>query len=545
MAEAGDVAYGAAIVGTGFAGTAHLDALRRLPNVRIVGVLGSTPDRTAGSAARLGVPRAFGSLDELLADPGVAVVHNCTPNDLHAEVASAALDAGKHLVSEKPLGIDAEEAASLADRARGSTSVTAVCFNYRHFPLIQELRSLLASGADGAIHLIHGGYLQDWLLQQDDWNWRLDSTRAGAARAVGDIGSHWIDLVQHVTGTRVAAVCAQLGRLFDERLRPTSIARTFEKGAGESERIPVDTEDMATVLLRFSGGAIGSCTISQVSAGRRNHLTLELDAAEASFAWDQEEPNTLWIGRRDGANRQVLRDPSLMSAAAAPLAHFPAGHQEGWPDSFRNLMIDAYAAVDANERGEPYTPTFATFDEAWQVARVVEAILQSDRRGTWSRSRNNRPSSRPVEQVREPRLPIHVAREDPLGDVARVNHRMQRDRLDRPCGGTLGRRSEGQAFDLLHARHQRSLHREQRADHDRHAPARADERRRLHHGVVVQERQPSAVRGVHDEAFGRVVRRPHGGTAPRRRRSPRRPARRTGKPRPRWFPGRLRPRPCT
>jgi predicted dehydrogenase len=383
MTEGRGAVIGAAIVGTGFAGTSHLDALRRSSNVRVAGVLGSTPERSAEAAARLGVERAYGSLDEMLADPDVTVVHNCTPNDLHAAVALATLDAGKHLVSEKPLGIDAAEAATLADRARDAASVTAVCFNYRHFPLIQELRSLLATGADGAIHMIHGGYLQDWLLQQDDWNWRLDSTKAGAARAVGDIGSHWIDLLQHVTGDRVVAVCAQLGRLYEERLRPTSPTRTFEKGAGESERMPVDTEDMATVMMRFAGGAIGSCIISQVSAGRRNHLTLEIDAAEASFAWDQEGPNTLWIGRRDGANRQVLRDPALMSAAAAPLAHFPAGHQEGWPDSFRNLMIDAYAAVRANDRGEPYTPTFATFDEAWQVARVVEAILQSDGTGGW------------------------------------------------------------------------------------------------------------------------------------------------------------------
>lgn len=375
--------HGAAIVGAGFAGTSHLDALRRLPNVRVAGVLASGPDRTAEAAARLGVSRAFNSLDELLADADVDVVHNCTPNYLHASIALAVLDAGKHLVSEKPLGIDAAEAVVLADRALRSNVVTAVCFNYRHFPLIQELRSLLASGADGVVHLIHGGYLQDWLLLEDDWNWRLDSEKAGAARAVGDIGSHWIDLVQHVTGTRVSAVCAQLGRLHDERLRPTSEARTFEKGVGGSERVTVDTEDMATVMLRFSDGAIGTCTISQVSAGRRNHLTLEVAAAESSFAWDQEEPNTLWIGRRDGANRQVLRDPSLLSAAAAPLVHFPAGHQEGWPDSFRNLMIDVYEAVGAHDRGEGYTPTYATFDEARRVALVVEAILKSDRIGGW------------------------------------------------------------------------------------------------------------------------------------------------------------------
>jgi predicted dehydrogenase len=372
-----------AVVGTGFAASSHVDALRRLPGVEVAGILGSTPERTASAAGRLGVERSFGSLDEVLATTDVDVVHNCTPNDLHAEVATAVLVAGKHLVSEKPLALSLEQAVDLAARADETDVVSAVCFNYRHFPLVQELRTMLATGADGPVHLVHGGYLQDWLQFRTDWNWRLDSSRAGTARATGDIGSHWIDLVQHVTGDRIVAVCAQLGRIFDERLRPTAAVRTFESGTGDTERVPVDTEDMATVLLRFAGGALGACTMSQVSAGRKNSLWFEIDAAEASFAWNQEDPNQLWIGRRDGANRTLLRDPTLLGPEAAALAHFPAGHQEGWPDGLRNLMIDVYAAVDAHDRGEPYTPTFATFDEALVVTRLVDAIVHSDRSRGW------------------------------------------------------------------------------------------------------------------------------------------------------------------
>jgi predicted dehydrogenase len=370
-------------VGTGFAAGAHLDALRRLPGVQVAGILGSRPERTAEAAARLGIDRVFGSLEELAADPSIDVVHDCTPNHVRARVTAAALAARKHVVSEKPLGLDAGEAAALAGRARSAGVVAAVCFNYRHFPLVQEMRSLIASGADGPIHLVHGAYLQDWLLRDDDWNWRLESDKAGGARATGDIGSHWIDLVQHVTGDRIIAVCAQLGRLHEERLRPTGEVRTFQRVGGDRERRAVDTEDMASILLRFAGGAQGTCTLSQVSAGRKNRLFVEIDAAEASFAWDQEEPNSLWIGRRDGANRQILRDPALLSPEAAPLAHLPAGHQEGWADGVRNLMADVYAAVDAHGRGEPHPSTFATFDQASGVARVVEAILESDRSLAW------------------------------------------------------------------------------------------------------------------------------------------------------------------
>ena len=367
------------IVGTGFAASAHLDALSRVPGTSVVGILGSTPERTTRAAAGLHVDRAFASLDELLAN--VDVVHVCTPNDVHAEATLAALEAGVHVLSEKPLGIDAAEAARLASAASSGKPVTGVCFLYRHFPLVQEMRALLAEGGDGPIHLAHGTYLQDWLLRKDDWNWRLDSTRAGASRAMGDIGSHWIDLVQHVTADVVTSVGAQIDRLHDSRIRPPEGARdTFASGTGHGEEVAVDTEDLALVLFRTGSGMRGSVTISQVSAGWKNHLMLEVDAAEASFVWDQEDPNHLRIGRRDGANRDVLRDPQQLGPAAARLAHFPGGHQEGWPDALRNLFDDFYAAVgDGTSDGR----TFASFGEAARVQAVVEAVLRSDATGTW------------------------------------------------------------------------------------------------------------------------------------------------------------------
>jgi predicted dehydrogenase len=238
---------------------------------------------------------------------------------------------------------------------------------------------------DGPVHLVTGTYLQDWLLLPTDWNWRLDPARGGASRAVADIGSHWIDLVQHVTGDRIAEVCADLGRMHDVRRRPVGEVQTFTAGDGERADAPVGTEDWATILFRTERGARGSLTVSQVSAGRRNHLTLEVDAASAAFAWNQEEPNTLWIGRRGEPNGELVRDPSLLSAPAAALAHYPGGHQEGWPDALFNLVTDFYAAVRARRVGETHEDTFASFADAHRTTQTVEAIVASSADRAWVR----------------------------------------------------------------------------------------------------------------------------------------------------------------
>jgi predicted dehydrogenase len=371
------------VIGTGFAASSHLDALSRIPGVEVAGVVGSSPERGAAAARRLGVDRAYPDLDALLGDDDVDAVHNCTPNDRHAEITLRSLDAGKHVLSEKPLALDADEGLELVARARTAGVITGVCFNYRHFPLVQESRAEIASGVHGRVHLVHGGYLQDWLLHEDDWNWRLDSARAGSARAMGDIGSHLVDTVEHVTGDRVAEVTADLGRLHEERVRPDEETQTFAKGAAAGTRYRVDTDDFGSVLARFASDVHGAFQISQVSPGRKNRLWFEVDAADAAFVWDQEEPNSLWIGSRDEPNRELVRDPALLAPAAAPLAHYPGGHQEGWPDAVRNLFVDFYAAVSAHRSGEPYRPTFASFEEAHHVLQVVDAIVASDRTRAW------------------------------------------------------------------------------------------------------------------------------------------------------------------
>lgn len=373
------------VVGTGFSAAAHVEALRRLPEVEVAAIAGRTAERARETAAALGVPRAVGSLAELLADDEIRAVHNCTPNDRHFELNAEVLDSGRHLLSEKPLARDTHEARALAGLASTAPVIAGVCFNYRHFPLVQQLRTLVGSREHGVVHAVRGGYLQDWLLYETDWSWRLDTARNGASRAVADIGSHWLDLVEHVLGDRVTGICASLGVLHKTRVRPGSAGASFEARSGNGgKRHEIDTEDFASVLVKFAGGAQGSFTVSQVTAGRKNRLQVELDATDASFAWDQEQPNTLWIGHRDRPNELFLRDPALLGACAAPLARLPAGHQEGWADALRNLCADFYAAVAANERGETHEATFATFEDGCHIAELVDAVLESDAAGAWT-----------------------------------------------------------------------------------------------------------------------------------------------------------------
>jgi predicted dehydrogenase len=373
-----------AVIGTGFAGGSHVEALRRVPGIEVVAVAGSSGERAQAAADRLQVPVATGDYRTLLDEAAIDAVHNCTPNDLHHEITAAALDAGKHVLAEKPLAMSSRETADLVARAERAGTVTGVCFNYRHYPLVAEARAMLADGRAGRPHLIRGAYLQDWLLDAADWNWRLQSERSGASRAIGDIGSHWMDLLQHVTGRRIARVYARLGRLHEKRLRPAGPTQTFDRGGGAgAEPVAVDTEDFATVLFELDDGCPGVFTVSQVTPGKRNGLTFEIDAGAVSLAWDQELPNALHIGRRDRPNEVLVRDPGLLSPAAAALAHYPAGHEEGWPDGLKNLVLDFYAGVRARRRGEPHDSSVATFADAHRITRAVEAILESQRDGRW------------------------------------------------------------------------------------------------------------------------------------------------------------------
>jgi len=374
---------GAAVIGTGFIGTVHVEALRRI-GVQVRGVLGSTPERGATRAAALGVPRAYASLDDLLADPGVEVVHVTSPNDLHVVHSLAILAAGRHVVCEKPLAMTAAESIGLVAAAAASGLVNAVNFNIRHYPLNQHAHELVSSGGVGEVRLVTGRYFQDWLLLPSDWNWRLRPDRGGALRAVGDIGSHWLDLMTFVTGQRIVDVMADLATFIPIRHEPTGPVETFSTGrSAETVARQIQTEDAATILLRFDNGARGSVSVSQISPGRKNSLVWEIDGSESALAWDSENPDQIWQGHRDRPNEILIKNPALMNASGRAAAALPGGHVEGFADTFAALFRAVHADVALGRPSE--RPAYPTFADGHDEMLVNDAIAESARTGRWVR----------------------------------------------------------------------------------------------------------------------------------------------------------------
>lgn len=373
----------AAVVGTGFIGMAHVEALRRC-GIAVAGVVGSSPERARPKADAAGIDRVYDSFDELLSDPDVDVVHVATPNDVHAQQASRALRAGKHVVCEKPLGLTSSQTADLVSQAEASGLVHAVCLNIRFYPLAHQMRALIRDGAIGAPRFVTGSYLQDWLLRDTDWNWRLEPERAGELRAVADIGSHWLDLAQFVTGRRITEVMADLHTFVPVRRRPDGPVETFsatDPADGSLVEEVMSSDDAAGVLLRFEDGARGTLSISQTAAGRKNLVSIEVDGSERATAWSSEDPDQLWIGHRGRANESLARDPGLLAPGAAAISQYPGGHVEGYPDTFRGLFARIYADIRTGARSP--SPDYPTFADGHDVLLVTEAVARSSRERRW------------------------------------------------------------------------------------------------------------------------------------------------------------------
>jgi predicted dehydrogenase len=373
----------AGIVGTGFIGPAHVEALRRLGFVEVVAVAERGAELAAAKAAELSIPKSYGDYRQLLADPDVQVVHNCTPNHLHFEVNREILAAGKHVVSEKPLAMNSTESRELVRLAQAAGVVHAIDFNYRYMPLVQQARIMCQAAGDvGRVLAVHGSYLQDWLHQETDWNWRLVPELSGESRAVADVGSHWCDLIQFVTGLKIVRVMADLVTIHPIRKRPRVEVETY---AGkvlrpeDLEDVPVNTEDYASILLEFDSGAHGVLTVNQCAAGRKNRLYFEIDGAKSALAWDQERPNELWVGRRHGPNQVILKDPSLLYDEARQYAHYPGGHNEGYPDGPKNLFRNVYGFIAGQRPGGD----FATFIDGHNEIAICDAVLASSRGKQW------------------------------------------------------------------------------------------------------------------------------------------------------------------
>ena len=378
---------GMGIVGPGFVGAHHVDAVRRLGYVDVVAVAASTDASARAKADALGIPKAYGSYEALAADPNVHVVHNTTPNNLHVPVIMAALTHRKHVISDKPLALNAEDSRSLLNAAREAGVIHAVTFNYRGNPLVQQAREMIAAGEIGEPHYVHGAYLQDWLLHPTDFSWRLEQEKGGKSSAIGDIGSHWCDLVQHVMGCRIESVLADFRTVIPTRFKPTKNREAFARADERGEEFQVKSEDLATVLVRFEGGARGAMCVGQVCAGHKNDLWFEVNGGRASVRWYQEKQNELWIGHRDGPNAVLPRDPSLLSASAQRYVHLPGGHQEAWADAFCNVMRDIYGFIkEGRQPDDPKPPAFATFDDGYRAACIVDAILASHAGGgVWTK----------------------------------------------------------------------------------------------------------------------------------------------------------------
>lgn len=373
----------AGVVGVGFIGVAHVEALRRL-GVDVAGVVGSSPERARAKAESANLPRVYDSYEEMLADPSIDVVHIASPNHVHAEQVRAALDAGKHVVCEKPLALSSDDTADLVGRAEAAGKVNAVCFNIRFYPLCHQMRAMVAAGAVGTPRFITGAYLQDWLLLPTDWNWRLVPEQAGELRAVADIGSHWLDLAQFISGKRVTEVMADLHTFVPVRRHPPGPVETFATVTEESELVEEEmtSDDAASILLRFEDGARGTVSISQVSAGRKNSVTIEVDGSEAALAWWSEDPDRLWVGHRGRPNELLQRDPALLDPEVRRIVGYPGGHVEGYPDTFRALFSQVYRDVAAG--GPSPSPGYPTFADGDDVLRVTEAVAASARKGAWT-----------------------------------------------------------------------------------------------------------------------------------------------------------------
>lgn len=371
------------LAGTGFIGPAHLEALRR-NNIKVVGLAESTAELAQKKALELGIESGYASYAEMLADPRITVVHLATPNYLHFEQAKAALLAGKHVVCEKPLAMNSRESAELVRLAAEQRRVNAINFNLRFYPIVQQARAMVQAGELGDLFILQGSYLQDWLLYPTDWNWRLEPQLGGTLRAVADIGSHWLDLLTFITGLRIEEVFADFKTFLPVRKRPARPVETYSgKLLQASDYVdqPISTEDYATILLHYENGARGVVTVAQVCAGRKNRLYFEIDGAKSALAWDSEHPNDLWLGRRDGPNGLLMKDPSLVAPEVRQVISYPGGHQEGFPDTFKQLQAKVYRYLRAGNFDAP--ADFPTFADGHYEMLLCEAVERSAKEGAW------------------------------------------------------------------------------------------------------------------------------------------------------------------
>jgi predicted dehydrogenase len=368
-----------AIFGTGFMGKVHLEAIRRLGYVEAVAIAASTQEKAQAFADEWGVPHATGDYRTVLSDPEIQAVHICAPNELHFEMVTDALNAGKHVVCEKPLANSVEEGEILVKHAAASGLANCCFFNVRSYPHVRQMRSMVQAGELGELWALQGTYSQDWLFHDTDWNWRIES---GSSRSFADIGSHWCDLAEFITGRRIQSVCADLHTVHNTRKKPKGSIETFagkNLAPQEYTEVPIKSEDFASMIFRMDNGAHGSMTVSQISAGRKNRVFIELFGSERGMAWNAEQPDQLWIGERDTPNKIMIKDPSMMDPSISEFADLPGGHSEGFDDTFKQTARQFYKTVVDRNAAVNY-PTFA---DGLRQLKILDAVLKSSREHAW------------------------------------------------------------------------------------------------------------------------------------------------------------------
>lgn len=371
------------IVGFGFIGPQHAEAMRRLGFVNIVAACSAEPEVTRIKAERLGIPKVYEKYEDLLDDPAIEVVDIVTPTRLHFPMAMAAIARGKHVIVDKPMALTLDQAREMRDAARAAGVVNAVTFNYRYHPLVQHARIMVERGEVGAIHLVHGHYLQEWLLYDTDFSWRLDPSEAGASAMVGDAGCHWFDLVEHVTGLRATSVLAELRTVIPVRRKPLRAREAFASGdCEETEPYPVKVPDLGAVLFRLNNGGTATFLSSPLCAGHKNDLRFEIHGSKQSLSWVQEDPNRLWIGRRGEPDQILNRDAELLAPEARRYSALPGGHTEGWPDAFKNTLGNVFEFISQGRTAKTADGiSFPTFADGCRAAAISDALVRSSANG--------------------------------------------------------------------------------------------------------------------------------------------------------------------
>ena len=370
------------IIGLGYIGESHIEAVRRIGLCNLYAVADTNAALAREKAAAYGIERCYGSVQELLADKNIDAVHNCTPNFLHTEINKQIIKSGKHLLSEKPLSTTYGEAAELAGlKKKHPDTAAAVNFNYRLNPMIQEARCRVANGEIGVPRVITGQYQQDWLLYDTDYSWRLDPAVAGNSCCIADIGSHWMDIIQHITGHTITEVCADLVTVIPIRKKPKKQAETFTDAApAEYDLVKIENEEYGAVLFKTDKGASGAFHVSEVAAGHGCYFGFEINGSKASIGWNQEQNDRLWIGRRGGDNSVVIRNPSQVDATVKPYTSLAMGHPEGWNDAFKGNIYAFYKYIVDGRKGEP---PFSTLEQAAYIVKLTEAVVESSKKKAW------------------------------------------------------------------------------------------------------------------------------------------------------------------